>query len=85
MNGAFERNGIYPLCATPLNGFGHDNPTGEYIVTVITTPGKAMKFNAETGEGEVVDVAEATKFGDIVDALRAADRARSIIRSKQQP
>ena len=74
MNGNFETSGTYPFTASPANGWGHDNPTGEYIVTYIPIPGKAVLIDKDTPKDCVlVEPASATRFPDAIAATRAAE------------
>lgn len=73
MNGNFETSGTYPFSASPANGWGHENPSGEYIVTYIPVPGKAVLIDKDKpADCVLVDPASATRFPDAVAATRAA-------------
>lgn len=73
MNGNFEAGGIYPFSTSPAAGWGHANPSGEYIVTYVPLPGKAAKIDENSPRDCVlVDEAEATRFPDAIAATRAA-------------
>lgn len=73
MNGNFETNGTYPFSASPANGWGHENPSGEYIITYIPVSGKAAKVDDHSPKDyTLVDLEFATRYPDAVAATRAA-------------
>ena len=72
MNGNFERSGIFPFGLRPLGGWSNE-PTGEYVITNVNHPGKAVRIGPQ-GDAEYVDEPEATVFKDVVTATQAAAR-----------
>ena len=73
MNGNFEQSGTYPFSTSPAAGWGHDNPTGEYIVTYIPIVGTGALIDKDKpADCVLVDVSEATRFPDAIAATRAA-------------
>lgn len=72
MNGNFEAGGTYPFSTSPAAGWGHDNPTGEYIITYVPIPGKAVLAGKNPRDCTLVDEAEATRFPNVIAATRAA-------------
>ena len=72
MNGSFEKTGTYPFSTSPAAGWGHPNPTGEYIISYIPIPGKAALLNEDKPGCTLVDAEFATRFPGVIEATRAA-------------
>ena len=72
MNGHFETSGTYPFSTSPAAGWGHPNPTGEYIISYIPIPGKAALLNEDKRGYALVETEFATRFPDVIEATRAA-------------
>lgn len=72
MNGSFETSGTYPFSTSPAAGWGHPNPTGEYIISYIPIPGKAALLNEDKTSVQLVEAGFASRFPDVIEATRAA-------------
>lgn len=71
MNGDFEKSGTYPFATQPAAGYGHDNPTGEYVITKVSVLDKAVLVGEDGRSYTLVDTDLATKFPGAVEATRA--------------
>jgi len=71
MNANFERSGTFPFSTRPADNYCGDNPTGEYVITNVNQPEKAVQIGLH-GEVEYVDFSRATMFSDAIEATRAA-------------
>lgn len=80
MRGTSDRSETYPFSVAPAGGWGHPNPTGEYVVADASVIGKAVKIDGATHVR--TSFAEATRFPDASAAAIAsgelAKRARQI-------
>ena len=73
MRGNSDRSETYPYSPAPANGWGHDNPTGEYVVGHAAHIGKAVRIE-EDGSHAAVPFSEATRFPGAPEAAIAAGK-----------
>ena len=74
MRGNSDRDALYPFTVAPRNGWGHDNPTGEFIIADARQPGKGVAVDGD--EFKIVTYENCTPFST---AAEAAVKALNIL------
>lgn len=82
MRGNSDRSETYPFSVAPANGWGHPNPTNEYVIADCSKIGKAVKLNSD-GTTERVAFGEATRFSDAADAAVASGKLAERLRTAE--
>ena len=70
MRGNSDRDILYPFTVAPRNGWGHDNPTGEFIIADARQPGKGVAIDGD--EFKIVGYENCTPFSTSSDAALKA-------------
>ena len=72
MRGNSDRDVLYPFSVTPANGWGHENPTDEYVIYDVRQIGKALAVDGTNFKIVLID--EATRYPDPASAAIAAGK-----------